>query len=78
MTQLVALSSSVPKNKVDEAKTTASNPLILKSIKNGVLTLTMNNPKRLNAWTKPMMTQLFNGMKEGANDSQVKVSFSSK
>lgn len=71
----LALSSSVSSsNKVNEAKTTLPASLILKSIKNGVLTLTMNNPKRLNAWTKPMLTQLFNGMKEGASDSQVEVS----
>ena len=51
----------------------AKEPLILKSVKNGVVTFTMNNPKRLNAWTKPMLTQMINGFKEAASDPQIKV-----
>jgi enoyl-CoA hydratase/carnithine racemase len=55
------------------SSSTAKEPLVLKSVKNGVMTLTMNNPKRLNAWTKPMLTQLLKGMKDGMEDPHIKV-----
>ena len=32
--------------------------LVLKSTKNNVTTLTMNNPKKLNGWSGPMMLTL--------------------
>jgi Delta3-Delta2-enoyl-CoA isomerase len=35
-----------------------SSPLVLTSTDGGVTTLTMNNPRRLNGWTLPMMTEL--------------------
>lgn len=47
-------------------------PLVLKTNLNGVTTLTMNNPKRLNGWTKPMMLALFGAMKEAGRDSDTK------
>jgi len=34
------------------------NDLIIWSARNGVTTLTMNLPKRLNGWTMPMMEAL--------------------
>ena len=53
--------------------TPSSGPLVLKTFKNGVLTLTMNNPDRLNAWTKSMFEELKNGLRQGQEDSQTKV-----
>lgn len=47
--------------------------LVLTSSKNGVTTLTMNDPKKLNAWTFDMMTTLFGKFKEAAADPSVKV-----
>lgn len=50
-----------------------SQSLVLKSIKNGVCTLRMNNPKKLNGWTGAMITELFQGMNSAAKDDSVKV-----
>lgn len=50
-----------------------SNQILLKSRKNGVLTLTMNSPKNLNAWSIQMLTELLNGLKEAETDKDVKV-----
>jgi len=50
------------------------NPdLILKSTKNCVTTLTMNDPKKLNGWTGPMMVTLRQYFKEYAKDDKTKV-----
>lgn len=48
-------------------------PLVLKSNKNGVTTLVMNNPKRLNGWTEPMMISLFDAINSAAKDDATKV-----
>lgn len=53
--------------------TGSSQPILLKSRKNGVLTLTMNSPKNLNAWSLQMLNEVLNGFKEGANDKDIKV-----
>ena len=46
-------------------------PLVLSSDKNGVRTLTMNDPAKLNGWTKPMMTTLFDAFNAAAADPEV-------
>ena len=51
----------------------ASSSLVIKSIKNGVCTLRMNNPKKLNGWTGTMISELFEGMSSAAKDESVKV-----
>ena len=45
--------------------------LIVSSTKNHVRTLRMNNPKKLNGWTLPMMEELFEAMEEAENDDDV-------
>jgi len=47
--------------------------LILTSTLNNVTTLKMNDPKKLNGWTGPMMMTLRTLLKEHANDSATKV-----
>jgi peroxisomal 3,2-trans-enoyl-CoA isomerase len=50
------------------------NPdLVLLSTKNGVSTLTMNDPKKLNGWTGPMMVTLSDRFKQLAADDNTKV-----
>ena len=50
------------------------NPhLILTSVKNSVATLTMNDPKKLNGWTGPMMLTLRHLFLEHAKDDKTKV-----
>lgn len=48
-----------------------SNDLILVQTSNQVRTLTMNNPRRLNAWTQSMLLTLFEHMKNAAEDESV-------
>ena len=43
-----------------------TSSLLLKSTENGVTTLTMNNPKRLNGWTGAMMTALRDNFKDAS------------
>ena len=38
----------------------------------GVATITLNNPKRLNGWTAPMMLSLFDRFEAAAADDSVK------
>lgn len=52
---------------------TESAGLILKSTTNGVTTLVMNNPARLNGWTEDMMQQLFSALDEAAGNDETKV-----
>ena len=47
-------------------------PLVLTSLRNGVLTITMNDPKRLNAWTKPMMDAWQGALRDANTDDAVK------
>ena len=51
--------------------TATKAPLVLTSDKNGVRTLTMNDPAKLNGWTKPMMVALFDAFKAAATDPEV-------
>ena len=54
------------------AKAKEPQELVLVSRKNGVSTLTMNNPSKLNAWTFDMMRCLFSAMESAAKDPEVK------
>lgn len=47
--------------------------LVVKSLKNGVCTLKMNNPNQLNGWTDKMLTEIFEGMREAMHDVNTKV-----
>ena len=47
--------------------------LILVDNKDGVTTLTMNNPARLNGWTQPMMDALRSSMNAAASDDETRV-----
>jgi enoyl-CoA hydratase/carnithine racemase len=53
--------------------TIKEEPLIIKTLKNNVVTLTMNRSDRLNAWTKPMLLELVDSFHQAANDNDVKV-----
>ena len=53
---------------VSEDQTLPNNDPILTSKLNGVTTLTMNTPKRLNGWTQTMMDALKAGFKDAADD----------
>ena len=46
---------------------------MLSSTKNNVTTLTMNDPKKLNGWTGPMMLTLRDRFKQHATDPETKV-----
>jgi peroxisomal 3,2-trans-enoyl-CoA isomerase len=48
-------------------------PLVLRSDSKGVRTLTMNNPRRFNAWTQPMLEALFAEFTAAAEDEATKV-----
>ena len=62
-----------PGTAVRQLASSAKNrdPLILTRDKNGVRTLTMNDPAKLNGWTKPMMTALFDAFQSAAADPEV-------
>ena len=47
--------------------------ILLKTRKNGVTTLTMNQPKQLNGWTGPMMMAIRENLKQLGQDSETKV-----
>jgi len=50
------------------------NPtLVLSTTKNNVTTLTMNNPKKLNGWSGPMMLTLRDRFHQHADDADTKV-----
>ena len=50
----------------------ASSELLLRDLDEGVLTLTMNNPKRLNGWTMEMMDAIKAAFKEAATNDDIK------
>ena len=52
---------------------TANKPPILTHQQDGVTTLTMNTPERLNGWTKEMMDALKEGFNTAALDDETKV-----
>jgi len=55
------------------ACSSSSGPLVSKSLTDdGILTLRFNNEKKLNAWTMPLMKQLFSEMGDAAKDDDVK------
>lgn len=47
--------------------------LILRERVAGVMTLTMNNPDRLNGWTMSMLDELGHALRDATNDSETKV-----
>lgn len=51
---------------------TQADPLIIDT-HDGVTTLTMNTPKRLNGWTRPMMDAIRGGLNAAAEDDETKV-----
>lgn len=50
-----------------------SSNLVLFAEKNGVATLTLNNAKKFNGWTKPMMLALHDAMRDAAASTSTKV-----
>jgi peroxisomal 3,2-trans-enoyl-CoA isomerase len=45
--------------------------LLVSHTEDGVLTLTLNNPRRLNGWTRPMLQALSAGLDRAASDSDI-------
>ena len=56
-----------------DASTKTPKDILLYSNKNGVTTLTMNQPKKLNGWTGPMMLALKDAFTRAAADDNTKV-----
>lgn len=56
-----------------DASTKIPKDILLYSNKNGVTTLTMNQPKKLNGWTGPMMLALKDAFIRAASDDNTKV-----
>ena len=56
-----------------ENQTSPGTGLILTHKQDGVTTLTMNNPARLNGWTKEMMDALNDGFRIAAQDDETRV-----
>lgn len=52
--------------------TSSTANIVVVEDKNGVRTLRMNDPRRLNAWTRPMLTSLFQRMRDAAADDGVR------
>lgn len=50
----------------------SSSPLVLRELRDSVLILTMNNPKRLNGWTMEMMEELKDAFQEANEHPEVK------
>jgi len=51
----------------------APTEVVLREIRDGVATLTLNRPERLNAWTPAMETRYFGFLQEAAADPDVRV-----
>ena len=52
-----------------ESSSSKRSELVIVTEKNGVKTLRMNRPKKLNAWTQPMLKTLFSEMDKAADSS---------
>ena len=50
-----------------------TNMILEQSKKDGITTLTMNTPERLNGWTAEMMDALKEGFRDAARDDETKV-----
>ena len=50
----------------------ADEELVLRSLVDGVLTVTLNRPERLNAWTRRMERQYFDVLDEADDDPMVR------
>ena len=68
---LRALRSEPPRRPF--AASAAKEQLVLRADRNGVRTLTMNNPRRFNAWSQPMLRALFDEFTAAAEDDDVGV-----
>ena len=68
-------SSGVRTANVRWASSSSKDGLVVVTNENGVTTIRMNNPKRLNGWTQPMMNALQQAMEDAAvsPDSHVTV-----
>lgn len=55
------------------ATSATRQPLVITTTTNAVSTLLMNNPTKLNGWTKPMLESLREGFSTAAADSACKV-----
>ena len=56
-----------------EAAKPSPPPVLLRSLRNAVLTLQFNAPRRKNAWGKDLITSMLEALKEAADDPAVKV-----
>ena len=56
-----------------DERASTREPLILRADHNGVTTLTMNMPKRLNGWTAPMMEAMQAAFRDAAADDESQV-----
>merc|ERR1712241_1219748 len=59
--------------KGDSTSTKVPKDILLSTTKNGVTILTMNQPKKLNGWTGPMMFALKDAFLNAAKDDNTKV-----
>lgn len=48
-----------------------TNPLLVRSLRNRVLTLRLNDPRRKNAWGKELLTELLLALEESSDDDGV-------
>jgi peroxisomal 3,2-trans-enoyl-CoA isomerase len=58
---------------VTQTATARQDPPLLVDKSDGILTLTMNTPKRLNGWTRQMMDAIRDALKTAESDDAVKV-----
>lgn len=63
--------NAYPRN--DERNGIMTNMILEQSKKDGITTLTMNTPKRLNGWTMEMMDALKEGFRAAAEDDETRV-----
>ena len=52
---------------------TTATDLVLRQVQDGVCTLTLNRPERLNAWTQPMEERYFDLLEEADRDPETRV-----
>ena len=70
--KMITISVCNVRHKSNESKKVPKD-ILLYSNKNGVTTLTMNQPKKLNGWTGPMMLALKDAFIRAASDDNTKV-----
>jgi len=57
---------------MNEQMTTEKPPVLIESLENAVLTLTMNRPERLNALTPPLLMSLLQALRKASLNPQVR------